>query len=524
MTGCGSKAASGFIDFADGDAILASIRDYHEDDRVSRQRHSKLKIAGAVCLSFMFLAGCKSLMIGSEEPTISGIAPAGLSPTDSVEREIGAKEHPKIIKAYGGTYENRQLEQMVSKLVGRLVAASSEPSRPYRVTILNSPTVNAFALPGGYLYVTRGLIALANDKAELAAVLAHEMAHVTSRHALARAAARQNSELVNKVMDNMVSEPSKGATVKARNLVTLASFSQVQELEADKIGIETSYLAGLDPFAASRFLETMGLYAQYLTGRSEDGNKASFLSSHPTTPERIKSAIFAARRYGGPDIGTREREDYLDAIDGILFGDAPDEGFVRGHSYIHPSLRIRFSPPEGYRLENTSKAVLAVAPDGSAMRFDGVNVSPDVPLTKYLTSGWVSGLITGSIREQTINGHPAVLAAAEAKGWTFRVALIRVGAATYRFVFATTEPNAEFESAIAETVNSFQTMTYEQAQAFKPLRISIVTAGYGDTVEKMAARMAGTDDQVALFRILNDVKQGENLKRGQKIKLVTTSN
>ncbi|WP_319412882.1 M48 family metalloprotease [uncultured Cohaesibacter sp.] len=491
---------------------------------MSKQRHGIMKTAGVVCLSFMLLAGCKSLMIGSEEPTISGVAPAGLSPTDSVERAIGAKEHPKIIKAYGGAYENRKLEEMVSELVGRLVASSSEPSRPYRVTILNSPTVNAFALPGGYLYVTRGLIALANDKAELAAVLAHEMAHVTSRHALARAEERQKTELVSKVMDKMVSERTKGETIKARQLVTLASFSQVQELEADKIGIETAYLSGLDPFAASRFLQTMGDYAQYLTGRPEEGSKSNFLSSHPATPERIKAAIFAARRYGGPDIGTREREDYLDAIDGILFGDSPDEGFVRGHTYIHPNLRIRFSPPDGYRLENTSKAVLAVAQDSSAMRFDGVNVSPDVPLTRYLASGWVTGLITGSIREQVINGHPAVLAAAEAKGWTFRIALIRVNTATYRFVFATTTPNADFESAIAETVNSFQTLTADQARAYKPLRISVVTTGYGDTVESMARRMVGTDERLELFRILNDIKPDQQLQRDQKIKLVTPMN
>ena len=154
---------------------------------------------------------------------------------------------------------NPRLELMVAKLVGRLVAASTEPNRPYRVTILNSPTVNAFALPGGYLYVTRGLIALANDKSELAAVLAHEMAHVTARHALERARARQNTELTSKVMDNMVgNNNARKASIKTRNLVTLASFSQVQELEADKQGIETTYRAGLDPFAASRFLSTMG--------------------------------------------------------------------------------------------------------------------------------------------------------------------------------------------------------------------------------------------------------------------------
>nr|WP_321975303.1 M48 family metalloprotease [uncultured Cohaesibacter sp.] len=460
-------------------------------------------------------------MSGTEGPSISGVAPSGQYAVNSAETEIGAAEHPKIVKAYGGIYYNNKLEMMVSKLVGRLVAASSEPNRPYRITILNSPTVNAFALPGGYLYVTRGLLALSNDKAELAAVLSHEMAHVTSRHALARAEAKKNNELVSKVMDKMVGQNTKTASVKAKNLVTLASFSQIQELEADKVGIETAYLAGLDPFAASRFLSTMGDYANYLTGRSET-NQASFLSTHPTTPQRIKAAILTARRYGGPDIGAKERDDFLDAIDGILFGDSPDEGFVRGNAYIHPQLRIRFSLPKGYRLENTSKAVLAVAADGTAMRFDGVNVSPDIPLTQYLTSGWVTGLITGSIREQNINGHSAVLAAAEAKGWTFRIAIIRDRSATYRFVFATTNPNADFESAIAETVNSFQTLTAAQAKLFKPLQISIVTASRADTIDSMAAHMDGTDDKKRLFMILNNIDPSQNLKNGQKVKLVVS--
>ena len=154
-------------------------------------------------LSLLLLAGCKSLLT-SGSPSISGVSPAVSSPISSVEREIGRREHPKVVKAYGGVYSNAKVEAMVSKLVGRLVAASTEPNRPYRVTILNSPAINAFALPGGYLYVTRGLLALANDKAELAAVLAHEMAHVTARHALARAEARQKNELLSRVMDDMV--------------------------------------------------------------------------------------------------------------------------------------------------------------------------------------------------------------------------------------------------------------------------------------------------------------------------------
>ena len=268
----------------------------------------------------------------------------------------------------------------------------------------------------------------------------------------------------------------------------------------------------------------MGQYSDFITGQGKPDPRANFLSSHPTTPQRIKAAIMAARRYGGPSIGARERDDYLDALDGLLFGDAPDEGFVRGRSYIHPHLRIRFTLPDGYRLENTNKAVLAVASDGTAMRFDGVSVNRDVPLTQYLMSGWVTGLLTGSIREQTTNGLDTVLASAQAKGWTFRIALIRVQSATYRFVFATTKPNAAYEYAVAETINSFHTMSFAQAQAFKPLSLSIATARRGETLASYAARMQGTKDPEQLLRILNNKKADARLKKGERVKLVVQQN
>ncbi|SNZ21474.1 M48 family metalloprotease [Cohaesibacter gelatinilyticus] len=469
--------------------------------------------------TLLLLAGCQTILTNNSS-SVGGVSPAVTSPVASVEREIGAREHPKIIKSYGGLYSNSKLENMLSKLVGRLVAASPEPSRPYRVTILNSPSINAFALPGGYLYVTRGLLALANDKSELAAVLAHEMAHVTSRHALERAKAKQQSELVSRALKNMVGDKTQAARIKVQNLVTLASFSQVQELEADRLGIETAFRAGLDPFAAGRFLKSMGAYAQFLTGRADNDPKANFLSSHPTTPERIQAATFAARRFSGPNVGNREQEEYLNALDGMLFGDSPDEGFVRGRSYIHPHLRIAFTLPQGYRLENTSKAVLAVAKNGTAMRFDGVSVSRDVPLTNYLTSGWVTGLLTGSIRQQQINGNEAVMATAKAKGWTFRIAVIRIQSATYRFVFATTKPNAAFESNVAETFQSFRKLTAQQAMDFKPLTIKIITAPQAAPATTYAAQMQGSDQPERLFRLLNNVSGNTRIKKNQLVKLV----
>ena len=136
----------------------------------------------------------------------------------------------------------------------------------------------------------------------------------------------------------------------------------------------------------------------------------------------------------------------------------------------------------------------------------------------------MTGLLTGSIREQRIDGQPAVLAAAKAKGWTFRIAIIRVQSATYRFVFATTKPNSAYESAVAETINSFRTLSFQQAQSYKPLTIDIVTANAGDSPKKMAERMEGTKRKELLFQILNDIDETARLKRGQKVKLIRSSN
>ena len=148
----------------------------------------------------------------------------------------------------------RPVEPAVAKVVARLVAASDDPSRTYKITILNSPVANAFALPGGYLYVTRGLIALTNESSELAAVISHEMAHVLLNHALDRAKVVEQADIVQRVANDVLTDPSISQTAKAGSRLTLATFSRNQEIEADKVGITIAGRAGFDPFAASRFL------------------------------------------------------------------------------------------------------------------------------------------------------------------------------------------------------------------------------------------------------------------------------
>ena len=196
--------------------------------------------------------------------------------------------------------------------VAKLVAASERPDMSYNVIVLNSPSVNAFALPGGQLYITRGLIALANDTSELASVLAHEMSHVIAQHAAMREDQARQAALIDRVVNDVLSDPETGALALAKSKIKLASFSRAQEFEADGIGVGIAARAGFDPFGATRFLTSMGRNAEMRTnpGQSRiDPRSPDFLSSHPATPERIKNAQANARQFSAT--GRRARPGQL---------------------------------------------------------------------------------------------------------------------------------------------------------------------------------------------------------------------
>ena len=469
------------------------------------------------------LAGCETMSGPDASPTISVAAPAASRTINSPESSLGAREHPRLVTAYGGVYSDAKAERAVARIVGRLVAASDDPSRTYRVTILNSPAINAFALPGGYLYVTRGLLALAVDSSEVAAVLAHEMAHVTAQHAVARQKRVEAAAVINRVAANVVQEADTARDAVASTQLSLARFTQSQELEADEIGVKTLARAGYDPFAAARFLTAMGRFAALKARRPGTNNdRPDFLSSHPATPQRIDLAVRAARQFGAPDTGERGQDAYLQSLDGMIYGDDPREGFVRGRSFLHRLLGIGFMVPDGFTLENTSKAVLASDGGTIAMRFDGVDVPDALSLTDYLQSGWVSGLIPDSVRTLSVGDRDAATASAISGGWSFRIGLIRTEKRVYRFIFATAAPTPAFEVAFNETVRSFRVLSAEEVAALKPLRVRIVRAGPTDTVDGLAGRMQGAEPalRLELFMVLNGLADPAELKPGALVKIV----
>jgi predicted Zn-dependent protease len=438
------------------------------------------------------------------------------------------REHQRILAAYGGVYNDPKLQAMLEATVERLVAVSDRPDLRYKVVMLNSQSINAFALPTGQLYVTRGLVALANDESELASVMAHEMGHVVARHAAIREEQAKQAALVGRVVSDVISDPEVGALALAKSKLALASFSRSQEFEADAIGINIASRAGYDPYGAVRFLTSMEHNSELRPQQSAtaiDPRAPDFLSSHPATPERISNAVANARQVSNSPATTgsvgRDKNAYLGDIDGIVFGEDPSEGFVRGRRFLHPRLGFTFTAPDGFALENTAQAVLGVKHGGGqALRLDVVRVPAEQTLTAYLTSGWIEGIDTKTVEETSINGFAAATAAAKGDQWDFRLYAIRFGSDVYRFIFATKHNTPETDRIFHESVGTFRRMSLAEIQSAKPLRLQVVTVAPGDTVEKLASRMAVADRQLERFRVLNGLEPGDRVKPGTEVKIV----
>ncbi|WP_246739600.1 M48 family metalloprotease [Martelella sp. HB161492] len=484
------------------------------------RRHWRAAVAMASALA---LAACQT---DSSHFIIAGPDGASSQTVEALSRKdpnaaMGAREHPHILETYGGEYRDPKVERLVARIAGGLTAVSENPQQTYRITILNSPTINAFALPGGYLYVTRGLLALANDASELAAVLSHEMAHVTANHGIERQRREEAEAIANRVVSEVLPSDPKNQDVLARGKLRLAAFSRQQELEADAIGIRMLAEAGYDPFAAARFLRSMEAFSNYEADHNDNGPQVDFLSSHPSTPRRIDLAEGHARDYAATGSFETGKDYYLDGIDGMLFGSNPEDGYIRDRTFYHPKLQISFEVPPGFSMVDKSNAVVAMGPNDVAIRFDGVNAPAREDLADYIKSGWVTGLVPGSVTTTTVGGMPAANAKAVAGDWQFDVTVIRSGSDIYRLLTAAPKDSTALEPAANAVSASFHKLSPQEVAALKPLRVRIYTVKPGDNVQTVAGMMMGTERKLDLFKVLNALPSGATLSVGQKVKIVS---
>ena len=469
----------------------------------------------------LLLGGCSvNPATGDEQFT------AFLSPEE--ERLVGAQEHPKLVKAFGGLYDDPALQRYVTSLGGLLQQTSEQPEPPFTFVVLDSPEVNAFALPGGYVHVTRGLMALANDEAELAGVIAHEIGHVTARHSAERYShglvAGLGAAILGAVIDNR--SVSDFANLAAGAYVQ--GYSRSQELEADTLGVRYLSRAGFDATAMSSFLETMGAeatLASKMAGKRGDGAQGGLFASHPRTADRVRAAADAAQAKFG---GERARDVYLRRIDGMIYGDSPEDGFVRGRAFAHPILRIAFTAPPGFRLRNAPEAVVGTHPSGATVRFDEARLAnPSISTWRYLRGVWASKVALTRIERTHVDGMDAVAASTRVRtrSGVRDVRLVAIRAApnrVYRFFFVTPpRQTREFSTPFRQMIASFRRLGVAQAANLRPLRLRIVEVRPGNTVESLAARMPFNDFRTERFRVLNGLRPGERLRPGQLAKIVT---
>jgi predicted Zn-dependent protease len=452
------------------------------------------------------------------------------------ERQAGAKAHPELLAEFGGLYQGPQAAYVTS--VGRRIAVQSSLSsqqNDFTISLLNSSVNNAFAIPGGYVYVTRQLMALMNDEAELAGVLGHEVGHVAAQHSSKRqSAATRNSILgvLGQVLVGVVAGDSgigqllqKGIG-SGSQLLTL-KFSRTQEYEADDLGIRYLAKAGYDPRALSSMLASLA--AQNVLDAKVGGQNSAvpeWASTHPDPASRVRRALTNAQATGSTST-MRNAATFIGNLDGLLYGDDPKEGIIAGNQFLHPIFKLKFTAPSGFSIQNGTSAVSVVGQSGQA-QFSGAPFNGDLDVYVQGVFGELAGKGQApSIRTQrsTINGLATASGAASmsnSQGAQFDVTVVayQFGPSTaYHFVVV--NPAGQGIGSLGSLVNSVNRMSDSEASAIKPRRLRLVTVKSGDTSSSLSARMAYGDYQLDRFLVLNGLTANAPLKVGSRVKVVT---
>lgn len=449
--------------------------------------------------------------------------PLGLSPAQ--EQAIGEQEHPKIVAAFGGELEDPQLKAYVQRIHDDLIAASSQPDAEIKITLLDSPVVNAMALPG-HTYITRGLLALANSEAELAGVMGHEIGHIYARHTAKRVSRGNLSQIGTVAVAILTGDQDIAQMAGQMGQLYLLRFSREQEYEADQYGVRMLAAAGYDPVGQAAFLNTLGRWSNLEAQISGVERPPEFLSTHPNTAERVQRAAQEAQLLN-QNRGNIRRSAYLNEIDNLLYGDDPvKQGFIRGRDFIHPELGIAFRAPSGFELINSSQAVYGRAQNGAQMQFIGAT-SNDGP------AALINGPLAQALKIQfppaqstRINGRDAAMSAARANTNSGAVdvtvyAIRWQGASYYVFMWVTpAAQTSQMRNGIFQSVQSLSTINPASVDIPPAVQIDVVTVQSGDTVNSLGARMAFPSHKVERFQIINALDGNETLRAGDRVKLV----
>jgi predicted Zn-dependent protease len=440
--------------------------------------------------------------------------------SEAQEIEMGREADPQI-SAQLGLVDNPELQSYVSDLGLRLAAVSERPGLPWTFRVVDDPTVNAFALPGGFIYVTRGILAHFDTEAELAGVLGHEIGHVTARHSVSQIS-RQQLQQIGLGVGMVLSEDVRrlGGLLSAGMQLMNLRYSRGDETQADELGLRYMSGLGYDPTSMIGVFEMLAE-----AGGGPEGRIPEWQLTHPYPENRADNIREQIAESDLPASGTVARERYLDHLDGMVFGDDPRQGYFKDARFVHPDLEFEMTFPSGWRTINQRTVVAAIEPGEEAVL--AVEVAEGAPdpaaaLREFLAQEGITG---GTVREESTEGVQKARADFEAatEGGTVRgeVAFVRHGGVTYRMLGYGASASAWSSHAgrVAAAITSFRPLTDRAILAVQPWRLEIRSPSGATSLSTYLQSNPSPASVETLARI-NRVTPQEVLSAGQRIKWV----
>lgn len=445
----------------------------------------------------------------------------------SQDQEIatGREADPQIRSEFG-TVQNQTLQNYTARMGERLAKVSHRPEIEWHFTVLDSPVLNAFALPGGYVYLTREILAYVNSEAELAAVMGHEIGHVTARHSVDQMTKAQLANLgltLGGILSPTVRE--LGSVAQAGLSLLFLKYSRDDERQADQLGVEYAAKAGFDPRQASGFFEVLKLTA------GKDGGAAvpSWLATHPDPPERAQATREAAEQWIqklGSGTWREGREDYLAQLDGLVFGENPREGFSEGGVFFHPEMRFQIEFPRGWKIQNTRRAVVAVEPNQKAqIELAVLPVPAGTSGEAYARELAAKGRIPIDGRRIELNGNQGYIA-------TYRVqdqsggsldafaAFVDYRGSLFQILEVVAPSFGESRSSFQSTLGTFRPLNDPRILNVQPDRIVIENLQERLTLRQLVARVSSSSADGETVALLNRMSLDQLLPPGTKVKLI----
>ena len=468
-----------------------------------------------LAVTFALVLSACSLGAGGA-PDLGSASPRGVERT-------AISAHERILRSYGGAYEDVELAEYVGGVIERLARHSDLSTRSYDLTILNSPLANAMALSDGRVYITRGMLAHLNDEAELAAVLAHEMAHVSAGHIASRRDVASDIALLDSLVGDLVGLDDRAGLLSRTGL--LAGYSRLQESDADRLAVSYLDEAGYDPLAVSDVLGVMNAYTKYRARQIDTAlwaSPAGWLANHPDTQDRARRT---AERAGALRLSAQPKERarmrYMAAIDGLLYGMPAEQGFVRGTRFVHLVEGVRFQVPDTFQLFNTGEGVWALGPEKVILKFDHRLLERDADPLGYLTTDWAGSLALQDVRQFDMDGLPAASAWMRFQGLNTLATVIfaRPGEA-YRFLIGV-PPQAgdRYNDDIQQIITSFGLVDARDVKT-GPLQIRVLEASGGERMSDVANQLQLKGESEALFFLINGRQAEDRVPAGALLKRI----